>query len=440
MGFKRSPIRSLCIFVFMINFFCKDKTKSQTAIEAIVRHKGKRFKISTGLSVNTQYWDVKKHRCKVVREYPESKIVNLILDKKEVEIKAVLNGLQLKGAEVSAASVKASLFKGDKANGANIGSLFDDHLTGSEYSGLTRKKYITAKGWIIRYQQHRRTVFQAQDIDQAWYDGFKRYFFSQTYEKQTGKHHYTLNYFGSIIKCLKVVLKTAGKDCKISDDVNQKAFRTEEEESESVYLNESELKRIIDFAPTSENIGITDNRPQNVRQKIEALNITKNRFLIGCYTALRVSDFNRIDSINMKDGFIRIKPKKGRKLNSDIVIPIHPVVRAILESGFDFSAKISEQKINRHIKEICRIVGINEIVSITRTEGGKHVERTYEKWQLITTHTARRSGATNMYKSCIPSISIMKITGHKTERSFMKYIKISAEENAELLSKHSFFK
>ena len=41
-----------------------------------------------------------------------------------------------------------------------------------------------------------------------------------------------------------------------------------------------------------------------------------------------------------------------------------------------------------------------------------------------------------MYIAGIPTLSIMKITGHKTEKAFLKYIKISEEENAEILTKH----
>jgi integrase len=64
------------------------------------------------------------------------------------------------------------------------------------------------------------------------------------------------------------------------------------------------------------------------------------------------------------------------------------------------------------------------------------VQTTIPKYDLITTHTARRSFATNLFLSGFPAISIMKITGHKTEKSFMKYIKISQEENANLLQLH----
>ena len=86
------------------------------------------------------------------------------------------------------------------------------------------------------------------------------------------------------------------------------------------------------------------------------------------------------------------------------------------------------------------MAGITEPVTTVRTEGGRQISRTLPKYKLVASHTARRSGATNMFIAGIPSISIMKITGHHTEKSFLKYIRISQEENARLLSDHPFFK
>ncbi len=63
----------------------------------------------------------------------------------------------------------------------------------------------------------------------------------------------------------------------------------------------------------------------------------------------------------------------------------------------------------------------------------------YKKYELLTVHTARRSFATNAYLEDVPILSIMKITGHKTEKAFLKYIKISQEDNANKLINHKFF-
>ena len=84
--------------------------------------------------------------------------------------------------------------------------------------------------------------------------------------------------------------------------------------------------------------------------------------------------------------------------------------------------------------------GINERIPVKETKGLTTTVIYREKWELVTSHTARRTAATNMYKAGIPAISIMKITGHRTEANFMRYIKLSKEENAEMLKGSSFFR
>ena len=98
-----------------------------------------------------------------------------------------------------------------------------------------------------------------------------------------------------------------------------------------------------------------------------------------------------------------------------------------------------EQKVNHLIKEIAREAGITEKVEVSYIENGEKKSRQVEKCDLVKTHTARRSGATNMYLAGIPTIAIMKITGHKTEREFMKYIKITEEQTALELMSHPYF-
>ena len=86
---------------------------------------------------------------------------------------------------------------------------------------------------------------------------------------------------------------------------------------------------------------------------------------------------------------------------------------------------ISNQKMNDYLKELGKLAEIEDDIIITQTKGRKRQSETFKKWELITTYTARRSFATNAYLQNVPTISIMKITGHRTEKSFLKYIKIS---------------
>lgn len=156
----------------------------------------------------------------------------------------------------------------------------------------------------------------------------------------------------------------------------------------------------------------------------------RDRFVIGAYTLMRVSDYSRLTEVNFNNGFIWINPvkKSAGKKNRDVIIPIHPIVREILDAGHDLSHIIPEQKINKHIKEIARIAGIDSLVIQHKTEGGRVVEKRFKKWQLITTHTARRCGATNMILAGMVEEDVMAIGGWKTVTSFRKYLRMVAEK------------
>jgi integrase len=95
---------------------------------------------------------------------------------------------------------------------------------------------------------------------------------------------------------------------------------------------------------------------------------------------------------------------------------------------------------NDYLKDIGALANITDSIKLSTTKGGMRFDETYKKWELITTHTARRSAATNMYLAGIPPISIMKITGHTTEKSFLRYIRISQEDNALKLMEHPYFR
>ena len=95
---------------------------------------------------------------------------------------------------------------------------------------------------------------------------------------------------------------------------------------------------------------------------------------------------------------------------------------------------ISDQRFNDYIKEAAKLSGLTKKEGVTRTEGGVTRTEYKEQWELITSHTGRRSFATNAYKRGIPTITIMAITGHKTEKAFLKYIKIKQEEHARIMA------
>ena len=98
--------------------------------------------------------------------------------------------------------------------------------------------------------------------------------------------------------------------------------------------------------------------------------------------------------------------------------------------------KISLQKFNKYVKNVCEIAEINElkeggIVKVDENKVKRKVNGLYPKWQLITAHAFRRSFATNYYKTISTPI-LMQITGHTKESTFLKYInkQVDRDDNA----------
>jgi integrase len=190
----------------------------------------------------------------------------------------------------------------------------------------------------------------------------------------------------------------------------------------AIYLTMDELKRLNELKGLSKEAAAT-----------------RDRFLVGCFTALRISDYRRITvSENFVGGFIQLKTQKTGAV---VTIPIHPIVRQIIERNNGVLPNIpSQQSFGNTIKRVCKKAGITETVLWERTVGTKIVHKKMKKWELVSSHTARRTGATNMYLAGIPTARIMLLTGHATEQSFFMYIRIGREENAKTLAEHEFFK
>lgn len=164
----------------------------------------------------------------------------------------------------------------------------------------------------------------------------------------------------------------------------------------------------------------------------------RDLFIVGCYTGLRFSDFSQLKKENIRNGMISLRTQKTGEL---VAIPVHPVIEDIItkykrQYSSGLPPTIDNYLMNRYLKIIGERAGFTEFHTIKKTRGGKKVEDTFKKFELMTTHTARRSFATNLFLQEFPAISIMKITGHRSEKNFMNYIKMTPHQNAEKLRKH----
>ena len=274
------------------------------------------------------------------------------------------------------------------------------------------------------------------DITIDFYNDFVRYFNAKNYSQNTiGKH----------VKCLKTILKEATDNGKNTNlEFERKAFKAISIEVDNIYLDESELRMIyeLDLTNTSKldlseipNLNLTD---------MPNLEIARDIFLIGCWTCQRFSDYSRINRITILEDGTKVIRLTQLKTGTNVTIPIRQELYRILKKYETTDNEIHlpqifEQHLNKRIKIIGQLAKINDLIEIKKTRGGMLSSAKYPKYSLITSHTARRSGCSNLFNAEVPSLFIMKLSGHKTEREFMKYLKLSEDDIAKKLSRHEYF-
>lgn len=291
----------------------------------------------------------------------------------------------------------------------------------------TKKSYVTLLNNLISYQSEKKIKLSFDKIDIDFYNEFIEFLTQPTKTKSKKgklitKPGLSKNTIGTRIKILKTFLSAAQeRGIEVPSDYTKKSFKKPSEETFSIYLTESELKQMYSLTELP-----------NYLERVRDL------FIIGCYTGLRFSDLSKLKKENITtDSTISIKTEKTEQI---VVVPMHPIVKQVFEKYNNQLPKVPvNQKFNEYIKTVAEKAKIDELIHVEKSQGALSVSKSIPKHKMVSSHTARRSFATNAFLADMPSISIMKITGHKTETAFMKYIKMSAKDNAIKMQKHKFF-
>jgi len=440
-----------------INFIVKSKKEGQPAT-VYLRYsdvRGIDFITATPEKIFPEYWSNKGQSFKqrIVFNNLFSELQKSEVENRLTEMRSFVNNERalLKGRPVTKEWLKATIDKLYKKQTSGAESLnqyikrfFNEAETGKRlcFNGHTKKAY--SPGTLRSYRDFQRSfnLYQGiyeepirvnklnekdepkrpykplnfEDITIDFYNDFLQFF----YDRNCGA-----NYIGKHIKTLKVLLRQSRDEgLHNNTEIERKAFRAISEPSESIYLTEKEL---VSFY----KLDLSESKH---------LDVARDVFLCGCYTAQRYSDYSRISKEMIKkysgNKVIElIQQKTGEKC----IIPIRHELDAILKK-YDYTLpKTYEQKINKYIKEVGEKAGITEVIHYEQNKGGLKVKTKIKKCELIKTHSARRSGCTLMYLAGIPVIDIMKISGHKTEKEFLKYIKVSKEQTAVNLASHPYF-
>ena len=196
------------------------------------------------------------------------------------------------------------------------------------------------------------------------------------------------------------------------------AFDTRREETDSIYLKEEEISEMYQLK----------NLP-SVKHEI-----VRDVFVAACFMGLRFSDYTSLNLAKIFNNRLEVIQKKtGKK----VTLPIHPLVKEIFTKYNYRLPKIpNNNEFNRLIKEVGALMPSMQVeFSKQITYERERIVITKPKFQWLQGHCPRRSLVTNEFLKGTDVPTIMSISGHKSYKNFLRYIKASGEEHAEKLEK-----
>lgn len=300
------------------------------------------------------------------------------------------------------------------------------------YTLNTCKVWSNFLGILKRFIQI--SPFTWKDINKALADRFVSFM---------EKNGYMVTSINKYIICFKAMIQNAMDQELHNNLIALRAFSKkkiqETDKAKEIYLTKAELQALYEMPL------------EGLKDKV------RDVFLVGCYTCQRFSDYARLEKENFT------KTAKGTKVvrivqektGNDVVIPIlnDNLLHIAEKYGYDIP-KVNDVILNRYIKQILKelsstvpslarkertLLTMKErekekqgLVSFERDNKGYVIKPRYE---LVSSHTARRSGITNLYLSGnFDTYQMMSISGHRDEKTFYEYIKLSSDEVADSIA------
>ena len=431
-------------FRMRINFNLKGIGSQKSQIWLTTTINKERVRIYTGLLIEPEFW-IKTTRTQVgERANEDSSLSRVQLNYNKginKELKKILGYCRLYGVEVSQNHLMNNEME---HNAKNFTNYINCKLRGVE--ATIRKKpadfinaYIERKSQMVNRDTQRKIVngtiynhrnalkrlqkFCAdKNIRLVWE------LFNAQFEERFTAWMMSKNYTANTIAAQYSIMKVWLSEAEIEGLITDKSFHrytTKCHDVENIYLTEEDINKLyaIDFNDEVIKAQI------DPRDHIE---ITRDLFIVACWTGLRYGDWKDLSEANINDNTMVVHTHKTDKT---VIIPLHPMVKAIITKyGGVLPKSVDKSKTLKHIRKCAEWAGISESVSLSRVKGGQTETKNGEKHQFLMNHTARRSFATNMYLRGVPSISIMAITGHTTEANFLKYIKVDKEQHARIVA------
>ncbi|MCB0651493.1 MAG: tyrosine-type recombinase/integrase [Saprospiraceae bacterium] len=400
------------------------KAKSPTLISLVFRYKGKRLVYSTGYSIHPKDWDFKKQRPLALARRTDLFSIQRQLDDLATHCTDIF--IEYNYGAIGVEEFKDQL---DLRTGKVAEQKDSDEISFFEFMDMelaemkaTNMKYHSFKNFKLHsafikefgYQVFGKDGFNFSDVDWSLRDKLVDW---------CAERNMQLAYGNKTLKVLRQFMERARrKKLHSNTDYHGVGWTISPKKAtgQIVTLSPEELQFLADLELSGHLAKIRD------------------ICLIGAGTGQRFSDFSRYtpDNFYITPSGVPILSLISVKTEIPTKVPLNlfPWLIPVLERNNYATPKISMQKFNDGIKELCKYAGISErMLKVNQYMGRKaKVEKEFvEKHDVISSHTCRRSFATNLYRMGYNLSQIMPMTGHATETQLRVYIGIDNEQNAE---------
>jgi len=458
----------------------KSEYKKSDSVKAVIRYryKGKQLKISTGVKCKIKDWnqDYENTRSKnpIKKSDKEFKTKNLELASKLVEVKDIIHRINVSGEdEPTPDLIKSLLLKNEyrriesTLTKVHFLSLFNEYMDwfySDEYLIVTKNRESYRRAlkssfddvleFSNEYQRKEKIKLLLENISLEWISEFLSYL-----DKNKGYLPSTVNKRIKVLRLFKSWLRDT-KNISFNLVIPRKRFKEPPRDVISFYHNEIlEIHKFKEFDASHDKhtkylkkegtdvVYIEDNLNKSKRKALYTnYEVYKDMLVWMCVTGMRFSDMVNLTVLSkefIKGGDRKLGEIKytSIKTNTLIYVPIVNITESIFEkysSGksadqplfplTDNGNKVSNQKINKHIKEICRIIGFNRMISNPDYgNDGLAIEGTDKPkplWEEVTTHIGRRSFIRYHIEKGTPVHTIKSMTGHNSTRVFEKYFSV----------------
>lgn len=276
------------------------------------------------------------------------------------------------------------------------------------------------------FRAYKKTI-KFDDIDEKWLTGFVVYMrdakklhtprkkqedgVERTREDEYGVKNSTiskkLGYFKWFMNWATAKEYNAKKDYQLFKPTLKKA------EKKVIYLTEQELVQLRDF---------------EIPQSKQYLERVRDVFMFCCFTGLRHSDVFNLRRSDIKSDRIEFTTvKTADHLSFRMSVTARDILKKYEDIPFEDDKVlpvISNQTMNYYLKELCKLVGFDEEIRITTYSGNTRKDEIKHKWELIGTHTGRRTFIVNALSHGVYPNVLMKWTGHSDYKAMKPYIDI----------------